>query len=75
VLRALEKSDLSLHLEAATHGYGRPSFPDHVLEEMPEQVREQIRRFAELQRKLGWWELAYLEALLKCADALASEEG
>jgi len=75
VIRATGKDDLSLHLEATTHGYGRPSFPDHVLEEMPEQVREQMRRFAELQRKLGWWELAYLEALLKCADALASEEG
>lgn len=75
VVRAPEgKSDLSLHLEAVTHGYGRPSFPDHVLEEMPEQTKEQIRRFAELQRRLGWWELAYLEALLKCADALASEE-
>jgi CRISPR-associated endonuclease/helicase Cas3 len=75
VVRATGKDDLSLHLEAATHGYGRPSFPDHVLEEMPEQVREQVRRFAELQRRLGWWELAYLEALLKCADAMASEEG
>jgi hypothetical protein len=40
---------------------------------MPEFVEEQMQRFAKLQGELGWWELAYLEALLKCADALASE--
>jgi CRISPR-associated endonuclease/helicase Cas3 len=67
-------SDLSLHLEATTHGYGRPSFPDGALEEMGEHVYGQMKRFAELQRRFGWWELAYLEALLKCADVLASEE-
>jgi hypothetical protein len=29
-------------------------------------------RFAVLQSKLGYWRLAYLESLLKTADAVAS---
>jgi CRISPR-associated endonuclease/helicase Cas3 len=75
VARASDKtSSLPLHLEAATHGHGRPSFRDSVLEEMTEHVHRQVERFAEMQKRFGWWELAYLEALLKCADALASEE-
>ena len=29
-------------------------------------------RFVALQQYYGWWTLAWLEALVKCADAIAS---
>jgi hypothetical protein len=31
-------------------------------------------RFNRLQRQYGWWQLAYLEAVLKAADAMASRD-
>lgn len=74
VERAERLSDLSLHLIAASHGYARPSFPSKVAQTNPELARTVMCRFAELQKKWGWWELAYLETLLKSADALVSME-
>ena len=35
---------------------------------------ESIRRFARLQKKYGYWQLAWLENLLRCADAVASAQ-
>jgi hypothetical protein len=35
---------------------------------------EVVRRFARLQHQYGWWHLAWLENLLRCADALASAD-
>lgn len=75
-----ETQDLLLHLIAAHHGRARPHFPAdeafdpkqteeaafHVAQEVP-------RRFARLQRRYGRWGLAYLESLLRAADALASQ--
>ncbi len=66
------------HLVASHHGYGRPHFPDRATDrEHPidsrEQLRLQLRQFVALQREHGWWGLAYLEALLKAADARASK--
>lgn len=76
----LEMQDLVLHLIAAHHGRARPYFPaDEAFDpERPEErtadiVREVPRRFAELQRKYGRWGLAYLESLVRAADALASQ--
>lgn len=72
--------DLALHLVAAHHGRARPHFP--VRERFdPERnqtavdaiVAEVPRRFARLQRRYGHWGLAWLESLLRAADALASE--
>ena len=75
-----EVQDLVLHLIATHHGRARPHFPaDEALDpERPEEavaaiVREVPRRFARLQRKYGRWGLAYLESLVRAADALASQ--
>lgn len=75
-----DMQDLVLHLIAAHHGRARPHFPaDEAFDpERPEErtaeiVREAPRRFARLQRKYGRWGLAYLESLVRAADALASQ--
>ena len=66
--------DLAMHLIAAHHGRGRPHFPtggfDPAAITFGSIHTEVIRRFARLQRKYGWWRLAWLEDLLRCADAL-----
>lgn len=71
---------LTLHLIAAHHGRARPHFPpDEAFD--PERsadtaaaiALEVPRRFARMQRKYGRWGLAYLESLLRAADALASQ--
>lgn len=71
--------ELCLHLVAAHHGHARPGFrveaigpvvtegAKHVLTETPV-------RFAKLQAQHGWWALAWLEALVKAADVLASRD-
>ncbi|GIW75949.1 MAG: type I-U CRISPR-associated helicase/endonuclease Cas3 [Phycisphaerae bacterium] len=69
--------DLAMHLIAVHHGRGRPHFPkgafDPDAEDRSEEIHTQaICRFARLQRKYGWWGLAWLENLLRCADAMAS---
>lgn len=69
--------DLILHLIAAHHGYARPYFPERAFDHQPKPLNQQIAhetllRFNRLQRQYGWWQLAYLEAMLKAADALAS---
>ena len=72
--------DLILHLIAAHHGYARPHFPSEAFDRsQPTAVsgkiaEEAMQRFDRLQRKYGWWQLAYLEAVLKAADALASRD-
>jgi CRISPR-associated endonuclease/helicase Cas3 len=75
-----EVKDLVVHLIAAHHGRARPHFPvDEAFD--PERTQaaaseiasEVPRRFARLQRKYGRWGLAYLESLVRAADALASQ--
>jgi CRISPR-associated endonuclease/helicase Cas3 len=72
--------DLVLHLIAAHHGRARPHFPEREAfdpENSDERAgaiaREVPRRFGRLQRKYGRWGLAYLESLVRAADALASQ--
>jgi CRISPR-associated helicase Cas3 len=74
-----EVLDLAMHLIATHHGRGRPHFPKGGFDPDAESRSallhvEVIRRFARLQRKYGWWYLAWLENLLRCADALASAD-
>ncbi len=71
--------DLALHLIATHHGGSRPHFPTALYapfngDERDALHTESIRRFARLQRKYGWWGLAWLENLLRCADQLASAD-
>jgi CRISPR-associated endonuclease/helicase Cas3 len=80
-LAAHPRRDLILHLVAAHHGHARPGFSPEAYGILPLQsecaaaARDAELRFARLQRQLGWWQLAYLESLVKCADALASSQG
>ena len=74
-----ETRDLALHLIATHHGFGRPHFDnpfdrDFQTTQSDAIHTDAIRRFARLQRKYGWWQLAWLENLLRCADALASAD-
>ncbi|MCS6305695.1 MAG: type I-U CRISPR-associated helicase/endonuclease Cas3 [Nitrospira sp.] len=72
--------DLIMHLISAHHGYARPHFPSEAFDRaqptaVSRKIAEEVmQRFANLQRKYGWWQLAYLEAVLKAADALASRD-
>lgn len=72
--------ELLLHLIATHHGRGRPHFPAQEADdpERPDAAARALvtatpQRFARLQRKYGRWGLAYLESLLRAADALDSK--
>jgi CRISPR-associated endonuclease/helicase Cas3 len=74
-----ETFDLGMHLIATHHGRGRPHFPkggfDPDARAMSADIAlETVRRFVRLQRRYGYWRLAWLENLLRCADAMASGE-
>ncbi len=70
--------DLVLHLIAAHHGWARPHFGRNAWDnsrttaENEEAAAEAMRRFARLQQRFGRWGLAWLEALVRCADIAAS---
>jgi len=72
--------ELFLHLVGVHHGHLRPSIIDDGLNPEFEAGKqnplrlEAAERFARLQRQLGRWRLAYLEALLKTADAEGSRD-
>ena len=73
--------DLWRHLVASHHGHLRPWLSDRALEATQTAGKqrqsglrlESAERFVRLQRHLGPWRLAYLEALLKATDVAASE--
>lgn len=72
---------LTLHLVGAHHGHARPGFSPVAAKKMLTTLAAGERcggaahraawRYAQLQQDYGWWGLAYLEALVKCADILA----
>ena len=73
--------ELVLHLIAAHHGWGRPGFPEQAHWDPDDASRSNraravraAKRFARLQARHGPWRLAWLEALVKAADARASSE-
>lgn len=71
-------NELALHLIATHHGWGRPYFRENAYDrERSRSKSREIeadarRRFGRLQRRYGRWTLAWLESILRCADALAS---
>ena len=74
--------DLILHLVAAHHGWARPAFPrrehwdpDDAGASNEARAVRVTERFARLQAEHGPWRLAWLEALVKAADARVSSEG
>lgn len=75
---AHSEKDLILHLIAAHHGWARPHFKAEAfpLEVPPDHAQraalETMLRYDRLQRRFGWWGLAWLESLLRRADAMAS---
>ena len=76
---AAEDDGLVLHLIASHHKAARPFFGDGQLDrdnvtKSGAIALEAVRRYARLQSRFGPWGLAYLEAIFKRADALASDE-
>jgi CRISPR-associated endonuclease/helicase Cas3 len=74
-----EERDLAMHLIAAHHGWARPHFPQRTFDKHNYRrsecaALEAARRYGRLQQRHGGWGLVYLEAILRCADAIASEE-
>jgi CRISPR-associated endonuclease/helicase Cas3 len=70
---------LVLHLIAAHHGRARPHFPieeafdpERALSGVQEVASQVPQRFGRLQRRYGRWGLAWLESLVRAADAMAS---
>jgi CRISPR-associated endonuclease/helicase Cas3 len=75
-----EAKDLVLHLIGAHHGRSRPHFPaeESFDPENPQADAGAIagdapRRFGRLQQQYGRWGLAFLESLVRAADAQASQ--
>jgi len=74
------EADLILHLIAAHHGWARPHFERKALDntrttlENEETSADVLRRFGRVQQRFGRWSLAWMEALLRCADMIASEQ-
>jgi CRISPR-associated endonuclease/helicase Cas3 len=70
--------DLALHLVVSHHGEARPLIapvdPDRPPSRCVALAKEVARRFDRLNRALGPWELAWLEALLRAGDWKASAE-
>jgi CRISPR-associated endonuclease/helicase Cas3 len=78
-----EARDLALHLIASHHGRSRPCFEEKAYgrgvdrDDSARLALECSHRFARLHRRYGPWVLAFVEAIFRAADVMASrdEEG
>jgi CRISPR-associated endonuclease/helicase Cas3 len=73
-----ELGDLGLHLIASHHGWARPVIaavdPSRPPSSCPPLAAETALRFERLNREWGPWELAWIEALFRAGDWMASAE-
>lgn len=74
---SVELKELTLHLVAAHHGFGRPVIRVDSCENAPPSVladraRDVALRFSRMQKLWGPWGLAWLESILRAADQRAS---
>jgi CRISPR-associated endonuclease/helicase Cas3 len=79
VRTASDNDDLLLHLIASHHAGGRPFFETRQFDRNELKASEVValesaRRYARLQNLYGFWGLAFLEAVFKCADGIISAE-
>jgi CRISPR-associated endonuclease/helicase Cas3 len=79
VRTASDKDDLLLHLVASHHAGARSffetrQFDRNELKASEVAAIESARRYARLQNFYGFWGLAFLEAVFKCADGIVSAE-
>lgn len=72
--------ELVLHLIASHHGHARPHFDIRAIDKEKLNPAENnqanvkvMQDFGRLQNRFGRWGLAWLESLLRCADAQASQ--
>ncbi|KKL04913.1 hypothetical protein LCGC14_2611330, partial [marine sediment metagenome] len=62
------------------HGWARPHFTEQALGPFAYNpnakliAREVMLRYTRLQERFGYWRLAWLESLLRCADGIASQQ-
>jgi CRISPR-associated endonuclease/helicase Cas3 len=79
-LKQNKERELILHLVASHHGHARPHYrqscfdKETALSICQKTALEAVQRFGFLQTVYGWWGLAWMEALLKAADAIVSSE-
>jgi len=75
-----DQRDLILHLIATHHGWARPHFTERAFGPFADDpnaqriAREVLLRHTRLQERFGYWRLAWLESLLRCADGIASQQ-
>jgi CRISPR-associated endonuclease/helicase Cas3 len=79
VLESTSEAPLVLDAVASHHKWGRPHFPERgydrrrSIADNRQNNLASMKRFVDLQKRFGIWGLAYLEAILRAADAEASE--
>jgi CRISPR-associated endonuclease/helicase Cas3 len=66
-----QDADLVRWLVATHHGYARPWWP--AVDGLPPDPGL-AALMTRLGRRLGWWRLAWLELVFRCADRVASHQ-
>jgi CRISPR-associated endonuclease/helicase Cas3 len=77
VIESASEDPLALQAIASHHKWGRPHFPERGYDRRRTSAQNRqanltnMKRFVELQKRFGIWGLAYLECILRAADAQA----